>query len=252
MHPLVTLKNISVNEALALERKMLRPVRERADYIIDTSALTPSQLRDKLIAIQNSSRTGSLVITCMSFGYKYGIATEADLVFDVRCFPNPFYVPELKNLTGLDEAVRNYVFSSKQTLEFMNRLYDMIDFLVPLYAEEGKTQLTIAIGCTGGKHRSVTLANKLYERMKAEGHYSCITGHKSPILRHIRPPRYYQEIHRRQVKHPRVRSACGRDYLDRFLFSGHEKRNICLEEQNEVLPRSGALRNDVRRGFFRL
>ena len=184
VHPLVTLKNISVNEALALERRMLSPVREKADYIIDTSTLTPSQLKDKLMAIQNSSRTGSLVITCMSFGYKYGIATEADLVFDVRCFPNPYYVPELKNLTGLDEAVRNYVFSSKQTLEFMNRLYDMIDFLVPLYAEEGKTQLTIAIGCTGGKHRSVAIAEALKTHLFAEG-LNVISVHRDIIKKFI-------------------------------------------------------------------
>lgn len=184
VHPLVTLKNISVNEALALERKMLYPVREKADYIIDTSTLTPSQLKDKLMAIQNSSRTGSLVLTCMSFGYKYGIATEADLVFDVRCFPNPYYVPELKNLTGLDEAVRNYVFSSKQTLEFMNRLYDMIDFLVPLYADEGKTQLTIAIGCTGGKHRSVAIAEALKNHLASEG-LNVISVHRDIIKKFI-------------------------------------------------------------------
>lgn len=184
VHPLVTLKNISVNEALALERKMLHPVREKADYIIDTSTLTPSQLKDKLMAIQNSSRTGSLVLTCMSFGYKYGIATEADLVFDVRCFPNPYYVPELKNLTGLDEAVRNYVFSSKQTLEFMNRLYDMIDFLVPLYADEGKTQLTIAIGCTGGKHRSVAIAEALKNHLASEG-LNVISVHRDIIKKFI-------------------------------------------------------------------
>lgn len=122
VHPLVTLKNISVNEALALERSMLQPVREKADYIIDTSSLTSSQLKDKLMAIQNTSRTGSLVITCMSFGYKYGIATEADLVFDVRCFPNPFYIPEMKNLTGLEQVVSEYVFSSKQTLDIYEQI----------------------------------------------------------------------------------------------------------------------------------
>lgn len=184
VHPLVTLKNISVNEALSLERKMLQSVREKADYLIDTSAMTPSQLKDKLMAIQNCSRTGSLVITCMSFGYKYGIATEADLVFDVRCFPNPFYIPELKNLTGLDGAVKDYVFSSKPTLDFVERLYDMIDFLVPLYAEEGKSQLTIAIGCTGGKHRSVAISEALKDHLSAEG-LNVISVHRDIIKKFI-------------------------------------------------------------------
>ena len=184
VHPLVTLKNISVNEALALERSMLEPVREASDYMIDTSTLTPSQLKDKLMAIQNTSRTGSLVITCMSFGYKYGIASEADIVFDVRCFPNPFYVPELKNLTGLDTAVIDYVFSFKTTLEFLNKLYDMVDYLLPLYAEEGKTQLTVAIGCTGGKHRSVAIAEALAAHLGGQG-LNVITVHRDIIKKFI-------------------------------------------------------------------
>ena len=163
---------------------MLQPVREKADYIIDTSSLTSSQLKDKLMAIQNTSRTGSLVITCMSFGYKYGIATEADLVFDVRCFPNPFYIPEMKNLTGLEQVVSEYVFSSKQTLEFMNKLYDMVDFLVPLYAEEGKNQLTIAIGCTGGKHRSVAIAEALSAHLRSEG-LNVIMVHRDIVKKFI-------------------------------------------------------------------
>ncbi len=184
VHPLVTLKNISVNEALSLERQMLLPVRDKADYIIDTSALTSSQLKDKLMAIQNSSRTGSLVITCMSFGYKYGIATEADLVFDVRCFPNPFYVPSLREMTGLQQPVKEYVFSSGQTKEFLNKLYDMVDFLLPLYAEEGKTQLTIAIGCTGGKHRSVAIAEALSEHLRG-GAPNVITVHRDIVKKFI-------------------------------------------------------------------
>ncbi|MBE6636402.1 MAG: RNase adapter RapZ [Ruminococcaceae bacterium] len=184
VHPLVTLKNISVNEALSLERSMLEPVREASDYIIDTSTLTPSQLKDKLMAIQNSSRTGSLVITCMSFGYKYGIASEADIVFDVRCFPNPFYVPELKHQTGLDAAVTEYVFSFKPTVEFLKKLYEMIDFLLPLYAEEGKTQLTVAIGCTGGKHRSVAITEALAAHLGGQG-LNVITVHRDIIKKFI-------------------------------------------------------------------
>jgi UPF0042 nucleotide-binding protein len=184
VHPLVTLKNVSVNEALSMERQMLEPMKEKADYQIDTSTLTSSQLRDKLMAILGTSRTDSMVITCMSFGYKYGIATEADLVFDVRCFPNPFYVPELKHQTGLDEAVRDYVFSHKPTVDFMSKLYDMVDFLVPLYAEEGKTQLTIAIGCTGGKHRSVAITEALAIHLQASG-LNTISVHRDIIKKFI-------------------------------------------------------------------
>ena len=184
VHPLVTLKNVSVNEALSMERQMLEPMKEKADYRIDTSTLTSSQLRDKLMAILDTSRTDSMVITCISFGYKYGIATEADLVFDVRCFPNPFYVPELKHQTGLDEPVREYVFSHKPTIDFMTKLYDMIDYLVPLYAEEGKTQLTIAIGCTGGKHRSVAITEALANHLQADG-LKTISVHRDIIKKFI-------------------------------------------------------------------
>ncbi len=184
VHPLVTLKNVSVNEALTLERELLAPIKEKADYLIDTTTLTPPQLRDKLMAILGTSRTESMVITCMSFGYKYGIATEADLVFDVRCFPNPFYVPELKHKTGLDEPVRDYVFSNKPTLEFMKKLYDMVDYLIPLYAEEGKTQLTIAIGCTGGKHRSVAITEALSHHLQAGG-LNAIAVHRDIIKKFI-------------------------------------------------------------------
>ncbi len=184
VHPLVSLKNISVNDALALERAMLAPVKESADYIIDTTNLTSAQLKDKLIAIQDGTRIGNLVLTCMSFGYKYGIATDADLVFDVRCFPNPFYIPELKNLTGLDDAVKNYVFSSDKALEFRNKLFDMIDFLVPLYAEEGKTQLNIAIGCTGGKHRSVAFSEALSKHLREKG-LNSVSVHRDIVKKFV-------------------------------------------------------------------
>lgn len=180
-HPLVAVKNVSVNEALKLERKMLAPMRAVADYVIDTTTLTPQGLKDQLMAIENTSRTESLVITCMSFGYKYGIASEADLVFDVRCFPNPFYVSELRNRTGLDTEVKDYVFSSGPIDRFMKKLYDLCDFLIPLYAEEGKTQLTIAIGCTGGKHRSVAISEALASHLRTNN-LTVVTSHRD-ILR---------------------------------------------------------------------
>ena len=159
----------SITDALRNERELLRPARERADYIIDTSNLSPAQLKEQItVLFMGDNRTG-LMVSCMSFGFKYGTPTESDLVFDVRCFPNPFYIDELKPLTGLDAPVRDYVFSSEKTCTFMKKLFDMIDFLLPLYMEEGKSQLVIAIGCTGGRHRSVAIAEALYRHLLDRG-----------------------------------------------------------------------------------
>lgn len=169
IHPLVTVKNVSMSEAVETERRMLSCVKENADFVIDTSYLTVAQLREKISAIMLSSVNRHIVVTCMSFGFKYGIAGEADLVFDVRCLPNPFYVEELKNKTGLDSDVYDYVFSFKKTTDFVKKLFDMIDFLIPLYIEEGKSQLTIAVGCTGGKHRSVAVCEALNTHLKEHG-----------------------------------------------------------------------------------
>lgn len=167
-HPLSE-NGMSIDDALKLERKMLRPVRERADYIIDTTNLSPAQLKQRInVLFLGDNKTG-LFVNCMSFGFKFGTPTECDLVFDVRCFPNPFYVDELKKLNGLDEPVRDYVFSSSKTVGFVQRLFDMIDYLIPLYIEEGKSQLVIGIGCTGGKHRSVAIADALYKHLLEKG-----------------------------------------------------------------------------------
>lgn len=163
-HPLST-PGGSIQEALETERAILRPARERADYIIDTTNLSPAQLRERLTVLFLGDKRTGLMVNCMSFGFKYGPATEGDLVFDVRCFPNPFYIDSLKRLTGLDAAVRDYVFSSDVTRQFMVKLFDLIDFLLPLYIEEGKSQLVVAIGCTGGKHRSVAIAEALYRHL---------------------------------------------------------------------------------------
>ncbi len=166
IHPLTVLKNITMQEAIDRERDMLKVVKDRADYVIETSALKPAQLKEKINAIFKPGTESSMFISCLSFGFKYGAPTDADLVFDVRCFPNPYYIPELKFQTGLDAPVEEYVFSFPQTNEFMQKLKDMIDFLIPMYIEEGKTQLTVAIGCTGGKHRSVAIAEKLGNYLK--------------------------------------------------------------------------------------
>jgi RNase adapter protein RapZ len=167
-HPLSD-AGISIEGALAEERKILRPARERADYIIDTTNLSPAQLKQRITVLFLGDNKTGLIVNCMSFGFKYGTPTESDLVFDVRCFPNPFYVDELKKLTGLDEPVRDYVFASPKTQGFVVRLFDMIDYLLPLYAEEGKSQLVVGIGCTGGKHRSVAIAELLYKHLLEKG-----------------------------------------------------------------------------------
>ncbi len=168
-HPFVTSKNITITEALRHEREILAVAMQRADYTIDTTNLSPNQLKDKMLGIANTDRSKGLLVTCMSFGFKHGAASEADLVFDVRCFPNPYYHEELKAHTGLEAPVRDFVFSHEETNAFVEKLYDMVDFLLPLYEREGKTQLIIAIGCTGGKHRSVAICERLSEHLRQSG-----------------------------------------------------------------------------------
>ncbi|WP_026486101.1 RNase adapter RapZ [Caldanaerobius polysaccharolyticus] len=160
------------------ERKRLESIRNKATAIIDTSNLTISQLREQLANIFLEGRKfKGLVITVVSFGYKSGIPLDADLVFDVRFLPNPFYIEELKDLTGNDAPVRDYVLSFPVTKEFMAKLYDILQFLIPYYVKEGKTQLVIAVGCTGGKHRSVTVANELYNYLR-KNDYAVFVEHR--------------------------------------------------------------------------
>ena len=151
----------SVEEAVELENELMKSVREMADYVIDTTFMTPAQLKERVTTLFTGEIGDSLLVTFMSFGFKYGIPMEADLIFDVRCLPNPFYIPELKPLTGLDEAVVDYVMSFDVSRQFMKKLADFIDFTLPLYKQEGKSEVVIGIGCTGGKHRSVTVARLL-------------------------------------------------------------------------------------------
>ena len=161
-HPLAP--DGGVSEGIAQERELLRDVRKNAQYIIDTSSLTPLQLKEEVNKIfLKGSEYKSMVIKIESFGFKHGIPYDADLVFDVRFLPNPFYIPELKAKTGLNYEVSSYVFSFKQTEVFVKQLEEMISFLIPHYMEEGKTELVIGIGCTGGKHRSVAIAEELYK-----------------------------------------------------------------------------------------
>ena len=160
------------------ERKMLYKLKEEADCIIDTTSLTLSQLRDRFNDIYNLTNVNAMFeIKVMSFGFKHGIPMDADNVYDVRCFPNPFYIPELKNKTGNDRAVQEYVLKSPSATDFLVKLKDMMDFMIPMYIEEGRKSLIIAIGCTGGHHRSVTFANKLSEHLKENG-YTINTIHR--------------------------------------------------------------------------
>ena len=167
-HPLAE-ECASLAQAIELERKMLAPLREKADYIVDSSNLTLGKLRGKLRELfARGGETGDMEVRVTSFGFKHGILMEADLVFDVRFLPNPYYVAELRPLTGLDEGVRDYVFAAEQSREFLQRLTDFVSYLLPRYKEEGKTSLVIAVGCTGGHHRSVAVAHALAETFRQQ------------------------------------------------------------------------------------
>ena len=167
-----------VEDGIAQERKILEQIKKDADYVIDTSGLLTRVLKEELIKIfVKDENYNSLMISIMSFGFKNGIPADADLVFDVRFLPNPFYVERLKKLTGNDKPVRDYVMSFTEAGPFMEKLEDMISFLIPGYVKEGKNQLVIAIGCTGGQHRSVTIANALAEKLRG-GDYGINLYHR--------------------------------------------------------------------------
>ena len=177
MHPLSP--DGRVEEGVHKERDILQGIKKKADYVIDTSNLLTRELKEEIDHIfVNNEEYNSLIVTVLSFGFKNGIPADADLVFDVRFLPNPFYIDELKYKTGEDQEVQDYVMSFPEASVFLNMLTDMLEFLIPNYVKEGKHQLVIGIGCTGGKHRSVTLANKLYEKMKDHGNYCTKIYHK--------------------------------------------------------------------------
>lgn len=176
LHPLV--KGGRIDSGIEAERELLAELKSSADYIIDTSTLLIRELKQELERIfLNGEDQCNFYLTFVSFGFKYGIPTDADLVFDVRFLPNPFYLEELKRLTGNDADVYNYVMKFPQAVEFLNKLEDMLAFLIPNYIMEGKNQLVIAIGCTGGKHRSVTLTNALYGEFE-NSEYGCKKEHR--------------------------------------------------------------------------
>lgn len=176
-HPLLDACNGSTTEAVSLERELLRYIRQRSDYVIDSTFLNAAQLRERVQKLFLDSEEKGITIACMSFGFKYGILTEADLVFDVRCLPNSYYVDELRAKTGLDESVRNYVMNSEESKELYKRIINYVDYALPLYEKEGKSQITIGMGCTGGHHRSVTFAVMLYHHLEEKG-YRTIIHHR--------------------------------------------------------------------------
>lgn len=177
MHPMTGDRRIGIG--IEQERVQLAFLKKKANYIIDTSNLLIRELLQSLqeIFVQNREFK-NMMITVLSFGFKYGIPTDADLVFDVRFLPNPYYVEELKTKTGNDMPVQEFVMNCEQARQFLQKLTDMVQFLIPNYILEGKNQLVIGIGCTGGKHRSVTIANRLYECLRVQKEYNVKIEHR--------------------------------------------------------------------------
>lgn len=171
-HPISIAEGISTRDAFLKERQILQPLKERANYTINTGLLSTSQNKERIcdLFMKSGGAKNAMQLTIMSFGFKFGLPPEADLVLDVRCLPNPFYVPELKHKTGLDQEVVDFVMSHPEAQELLHRYENFLQYALPLYVKEGKSQLTIAVGCTGGKHRSITFARKLAEYCTTQGY----------------------------------------------------------------------------------
>lgn len=168
-HPLA--KNDRIINGIKSEREILSEVKSKATHVIDTSNLAPRQLKEELQKIYVTGESfESIIITVMSFGFKYGLPIDADLIFDVRFIPNPYYIDELRRHSGNEEKVKKYVMKWEETSKFISKTMDMLEFLIPNYIKEGKTQLVIGIGCTGGRHRSVAIANSIFHELKNNGH----------------------------------------------------------------------------------
>ncbi|MFV0498168.1 MAG: RNase adapter RapZ [Candidatus Fimivivens sp.] len=165
-HPLMDDSVKVLQEAIMLERKEMSPLRECADFLIDTSALSSAQLKERIVSLFFFKSSNTMAVTIMSFGFKYGVPVDADIVLDVRCLPNPHYIQALRPLTGCDKRVSDYVFSFEEANGLMAHYNAMLDYALPLYIREGKSNLVIAFGCTGGRHRSVSFAEQLEKRLK--------------------------------------------------------------------------------------
>jgi len=169
MHPLSA--DGRIIKGIKAERRKLQEFKSKANNIIDTTNMSPSELKEEIVhLVVEGGKSEGLIINIMSFGFKYGIPLDSDMVFDVRFLPNPYYVENLKKFSGVDEGVKNYVMQWPAAVEFMSKLTDMVEFLIPHFIKEGKSQLVIAIGCTGGRHRSVTMVNMLSQKLKANNH----------------------------------------------------------------------------------
>ena len=177
IHPLTSIKSLPIREAIAKERELLAEARQKSDFIVDTTKTTVLQMKERLTSIVKSSGESGISINCMSFGFKYGAPSEADLVFDARCFPNPFYIESMRYKTGLDPDVAEYVLSHKETLGFIEKLKDITEYLLPLYISEGRANLIIAVGCTGGKHRSVCISEVLKKYLSGKN-YNATAVHR--------------------------------------------------------------------------
>lgn len=176
-HPLMEENDKNIKDAISREKSALSNIRGRADFVIDTTFLKPSGLKERILNILKADNLEGMMIYCMSFGFKYGSPSEADLMFDVRCMPNPFYVEELKNKTGLQKEVSDYVMNYEGSKQLLLKFEDLIDFLIPLYEAEGKSQLVIAYGCSGGRHRSVTFAEKTAQHLREKG-FKPVVSHR--------------------------------------------------------------------------
>lgn len=169
-HPLDEKFNGNMHDAIRYERNQLSQLREICDYYIETTNYSSSQLKEEVKSIFLESSNDSIVIKVMSFGFKYGVSTESDLIFDVRCLPNPYYIDKLRNHTGIEKCIQDYVMGFQESQELFKKLTDLMDFLIPLYIKEGKSQLVISFGCTGGKHRSITFAELMAEHLTKENY----------------------------------------------------------------------------------
>ena len=178
-HPISIAEGLSTRDAFLKERQILEPLRSRANYTINTALLSTAQNKERIcdLFLKNGGAKSAMRLTIMSFGFKFGLPPEADLVLDVRCLPNPFYVPELKHKTGLDQEVVDFVMNHPESKQLLDRYEQFLQVALPLYVKEGKSQLTIAVGCTGGKHRSVTIARELAQHLTAKG-LRVITTHR--------------------------------------------------------------------------
>jgi len=173
-HPVMLRKNLSLEEAVKYEKEALNQLFTQADYILDTSILSTAQLKDRILSFAVQEVKETLTVDVISFGFKYGVPADVDVMFDVRCLLNPFYVKDLREKTGNDEEIVDFVFSQAEAQKLLEKYIDVIDYSLPLYIKEGKSHLTIGFGCTGGKHRSVAFCNAMYEHIKENGYVTTV------------------------------------------------------------------------------